>query len=916
MSQDYKDTLCLPVTEFPMKGNLPKREPEWVASWKDNEVYQKRIAKNSEGELFTMPDGPPYANGGIHMGHTLNKCLKDFTIKFQNLMGKKAVFIPGWDCHGLPIEHKVLKGLKSKSADTSAKDIRALCRKEALHWVEHQKEQFLRLGIVADWDNPYLTLASDYEAEEVRELARILENGILYRGSKPVYWCYALQTALAEAEIEYADHKSPAVYVKFPFTPPEQFGRFDHPVSVVIWTTTPWTLPSNLAIALNKDFEYEFFKKDDEYFLMAKEMKEAFEKDTEITLESTGRVFKGAEFEKLEAKHPFYDRSSLLILGDHVTLEAGTGCVHTAPGHGQDDYIVGLKYRLPVLSPVDPGGHYTAEIPEYQGEHVFKTNPLIVERLKESGHLVHHKIIKHSYPHCWRSKTPLLFRATSQWFIRMDDENYNLREKALQAIEGIEFVPGWGVKRLTAMIEARPDWCISRQRNWGVPIPAFTCKSCDHVHTSKDIILKVADHMEQNSGIEAYFESDVSELLPKGTACPQCGGTEFKKNTDILDVWFDSGSCHAAVQNKRDGLTSPSDLYLEGSDQHRGWFQTSLIASLASRNKAPYKTLLTHNFVNDENGRKMSKSLGNYVDPMKLIEQGGAELLRLWTASQDYGQDMNFSQEGYKRISETYRRFRNTYRFMLGNLNGFQFQEHAVEYEDLLPLDKWALHQLNQLVKETTESYERFEFFRVYHALNNFFNVTLSAYYLDILKDRLYTFKKEGLERRSAQTVIYQITEALMVLMAPLTSFLSEEAYGFFPGKKEESVFLEDFPKSNETWNNQEIQDDFQRLFEWREKVSKKLEELRAQKVIGRSLEGAVQLTATGEDYACLKKYDKHLCEFFIVSALQLNEGAENDITVSKAAGDKCPRCWYISDQIGKDPNHPDICPKCLGAFQ
>jgi isoleucyl-tRNA synthetase len=921
MSQEalYKDTINLPKTDFPMKADLAQREPQWIEQWKTQKIYAKMIEQRKSKPLFSMPDGPPYANGGIHMGHTLNKCLKDITLKYRNLSQKKAVFVPGWDCHGLPIEHKVLKDLSDKKdgakKEQSAQQIRELCRQEALKWVGLQRDQFIRLGILADWENPYLTLLPQYEAEEVRELARILKNGVLYRGQKPVYWCYALQTALAEAEIEYANHKSPSVYVKFPYQPSSKFGSFESPVFCVIWTTTPWTLPSNLGIALNKDFDYTFFKHEKEYWLLAREMKAAFEKETGKILEDTGKTFKGSEFEKENATHPFYERKSLLILGDHVSLEAGTGLVHTAPGHGQDDYIVGLQYGLAVLSPVNERAEFTQEVPEYAGLHVFKANPLIVERLQASGRLIAHKQIEHSYPHCWRSKTPLIFRATSQWFIRMDDPNYNVRQKCMDAIQKIRFVPDWGVKRLTAMIEARPDWCVSRQRNWGVPIPVFFCAKCNHVHMTEEVLMKVADKMEKGGGIEAYFEGSVDELLGKNIPCPKCSASEWTKGTDILDVWFDSGVCHAAVQEKRDGLNFPAELYLEGSDQHRGWFQTSLISSIASKGQAPFKALLTHNFVNDEQGRKMSKSLGNVVDPLKLIEQSGAELLRLWTASQDYGQDINYSNESFKRVTESYRRFRNTFRFLLGNLGDFDSAKDSLPVEKLLPLDRWALDRLNALIENVTLAYENYEYYKVYHALNNYFTVELSAHYLDILKDRLYTWKTTGAERRSAQTVIYHITTSLMTMMAPITSFLAEEVYQFFPEQnKRESVFLLDFPLVQSSWTQTELRAEFEKLFTIRSTTSRLLEDMRKEKKIGASLEAQIVIAASGEELALLKKYNHFLCEFFIVSKVTLQDGALK-IDVSPAPGEKCPRCWYYSENTGTHKEHPSLCPKCTGAL-
>ncbi len=914
-AQNYKDSIHLPQTDFPMKADLAIREPEFIKNWQKDNTYSAMVKAANNG-TFVMADGPPYANGGIHMGHTLNKCLKDFTIKYQNLKGKKAPYIPGWDCHGLPIEHKVLKDLDEKKVDKkdiTPKQIRELCRKEALTWVKHQGEQFQRLGILGDWANPYLTLHASYEAEEVRELSRILKNGVLYRGKKPVYWCYALQTALAEAEIEYKQHKSPSIYVKFDVK--TSTVALPEKSSFVIWTTTPWTLPSNLAIALNKDFDYGVFKCEKGQLIIAKQLKEYFEKETGIALEDTGKSFKGKELEGSVAKHPFYDRESIVILGDHVTAEAGTGCVHTAPGHGQDDYIVGLQYHLPILSPVNERAEFTDEVPEYQGIHVFKANPLIVERLKESDHLLGFKTIEHSYPHCWRSKVPLIFRATSQWFISMDDNNFDIRKKSLSAIESeIKFVPEWGIKRLTAMIEARPDWCISRQRNWGVPIPVLYCEQCDHPHMTEEFLLSVADNMEKHDGIEYYFESSVETLLGnKQLKCTACSNTKWKKGTDILDVWFDSGVCHAAVQKRREGLAFPADLYLEGSDQHRGWFQTSLISSVASNGVPPFKMLLTHNFVNDEHGRKMSKSLGNYVDPMDLIGKSGAELLRLWTASQDYGQDMNYSAEGFKRISETYRRLRNTYRFLLGNIYDFK-KSDAVPYEELMPLDKWALYRLNIVIQDATTAYDNFEYYKVYQLLNNYFTVDLSAHYLDILKDRLYTWKTDGVGRRSAQTVLSELTQSLASIMAPITSFLSEEAYQFYPLKDKASIFECGFPKVRPEWNNIKIKDDFEVLFGVRDFVSKKLEVMRQKKEIGASLETFVTIHANGNELKTLEAYQEHLSEFFIVSKVDLVNG-EKQIDAVKATAEKCPRCWNYSLDIGKNAQHPLLCPKCVGAL-
>jgi isoleucyl-tRNA synthetase len=915
--QAIKDSISLPQTSFPMKANLNNKEPELIGHWTQKNIYQKRLQQNINGPRFTMPDGPPYANGHIHMGHTLNKCLKDFVMKYKTMAGFYSPYIPGWDCHGLPIEHNITKKLGPKIKEKSDKELRLMCREEAQKWVDTQKEEFIRLGILADWDQPYLTMNPDYEAEEVREFARSYKNGVIVRGQKPVYWCIPLQTALAEAEIEYQNHKSPSVYVRFPYQPDaNKFGPFDQPVFCVIWTTTPWTLPANQAVCLNADLEYGFFKNGSEYLLIAKDIQENFEVATGLKLEPPQKFFLGKEFEFEKARHPFMEQDSLFILGDHVTLDAGSGVVHTAPGHGQEDYQVGLVYNLPLISPVGPDGRFTHEVPKYQGQKVFEANENIIADLDQAGFLVARKDIEHSYPHCWRSKSPLIFRATSQWFIKMDDESYNIRAKALDSLKEIRFVPEWGVKRLTAMIENRPDWCISRQRNWGVPLPVLYCQSCDHPFIDEDVMEKIAQTMESGLGIEAYYDLPMQELLPPGHSCENCGAQEFIKGKDILDVWFDSGICHAAVQRKREGLNFPADLYLEGSDQHRGWFQTSLLTAIASTGEKPFKTLLTHNFVNDSQGRKMSKSLGNVVDPLDLIKKSGAELLRLWAASQDYGQDMNFSQEGFQRVTETYRRLRNTMRFLLGNLSDFDINQDQVNVKDMPPLDQWAMDQLHGFMVEVNESYENFEFYKVYHRLNTFFTVTLSNHYLDIIKDRLYTWKKEGLERRSAQTVIYHLTHNLIRIMAPITSFLSEECYSHFTAQAKESVFLEDYPsRPPAQWVNKEIHGLFESLFDLRQLVSKQLEEARANKMIGSSLEAKVTLQVPEKLHSQLMQLNEiQQREFFIVSQLEIQTGPQIHVQVHKAEGEKCPRCWNYATLVDTDGYGP-LCPKCNGAL-
>lgn len=908
-----KDTVNLPVTDFPMKGNLPEREPKMIEQWLKTDLYHKILKKNESRPKYTLPDGPPYANGDIHIGHTLNKCLKDFAIKYRNLAGWRAAFIPGWDCHGLPIEHKVTKELGPKRKDKSDNEIRELCRAEALKWVGRQKEQFQRLGIIADWENPYLTLQPQYEAEEVRELARCLEKGIMYRGEKPVYWCPALQTALADTEVEYHTHKSPSIYVKFPFAEAAKFGSFKKPVSIVIWTTTPWTLPANLGVSVHPEFEYGFYDSGDDILVLAKGLKEAVEKDTGLSLQETGVLVKGVDFDKMKAQHPFYDRAALLMNGDHVSLDAGTGAVHTAPGHGQDDYLIGLRYGLPVYSPVDEAGRYTSEVPEYQGTKIWDANPLVVERLREGGRLLSHKVLEHQYPHNWRSKTPLIFRATPQWFLAMDDETFNVRKAALQAIDEVKFVPGWGESRLRAMIENRPDWCLSRQRIWGVPIPVFYCQSCGDSLVKTEIFNKVADAIENGGGIEAYHKTPESEFT-QDHSCGKCGGKEFRRGLDILDVWFDSGICHAAVQDRRADLTNPADVYLEGSDQHRGWFQTSLLTSIASHGRSPFKALVTHGFVNDRQGNKMSKSAGNADSPIGVAQKSGAEILRLWAAHEDFGQDVTYGAEELARVTETYRRFRNTMRFLLGNMHDFNPATDQVPFEKMMPLDQWALGRLGDLIRKCTTGYEAYEFYKVYHSLNTFFTVELSAGYLDMLKDRLYTWKPNGVERRSAQTVLYTVLGALVRVMAPITSFLAEEVFTYIPGEKPESVFLTDFPKPQPQWDNEVLAREISVLWEVRTDVSKSLETLRQNKEIGSGLDARVTVIADGAKHEVLKRHESLLPEFFIVSQVELKMGGYQ-VETKKASGEKCERCWYFSTEIGKDARFPTVCPKCSKAL-
>lgn len=913
--KSLKETVQLPKTDFPMKGNLPENEPKMIAHWTNTRLYQKILEKNQNKPSFTMPDGPPYANSEIHIGTALNKCLKDFTIKYRNMAGFKAAFIPGWDCHGLPIEQRVSKELGAARKDKTAADMRKLCRAEAHKWIDKQRQQFVRLGILADWENPYLTMDAAYEAEEVRELARCLERGVLYRGEKPVYWCPALQTALAEAEVEYHEVTSPSIFVKFDMTEAaKKFGQFAKPVSVLIWTTTPWTLPANLAVSLHPDYTYGFYDSGSEYLMLASDLKESVEKITGIQLQQIGKTVVGKEFEGLRARHPFLPQDSIFVLGTHVTLDAGTGAVHTAPGHGQDDYQVGLRYGLPAYSPVDAQGKYTADVKEWVGVKIWDANPLVVKKLEELGRLFHFSQVKHQYPHNWRSKTPLIFRATPQWFIAMDLPEQNLRQQALNAMQDIQFFPAWGEARLRSMIENRPDWCLSRQRIWGVPIPVFFCRGCGHHLAKPEVMYRVADAMEKGNGIDTYYEQAESAFT-HGHACEKCGKTEFKRGEDILDVWFDSGVCHAAVQSRRDGLQVPADIYLEGSDQHRGWFQTSLLSSLASTGKAPFRALVTHGFVNDDKGRKMSKSLGNVVDPNDISAKLGAEIVRLWAAYEDFGQDLGCGPEIFQRVTETYRRFRNTMRFILGNLNDFDPAQDLIPVHSMQPLDQWILTRLNELIRKTTDAYDQYEFYRVYHALNLFFTVDLSAGYADMLKDRLYTWKKDGSARRSAQSALYHIIDTTLRIMAPITSFLSEEVYGYLPGKKAESIFMLDFPTPNPKWDNEKLVDDIKILFELRAEASQKLEGLRREKVIGSSLDAQLLIAATPDLFAQLERMRTMLSEFFIVSQVELKKAPQTEVTPSRAEGEKCERCWYYSTDLGQNQNYPTLCAKCVQAL-
>ncbi|NOZ02038.1 MAG: isoleucine--tRNA ligase, partial [Deltaproteobacteria bacterium] len=794
---DYKKTLMLPRTAFPMKAHLAQREPETLAAWKKGRIYQKMVAAAAErgGEPFLFHDGPPYANGHLHHGHILNKVLKDIVVKSRNMTGSPCEYVPGWDCHGLPIEHAVEKEIGREAARSDPQGLRRKCREFALKWVNIQRDEFERLGGMGEWDSPYLTMTPEYEALIEREFGKFVETGAVYQGKKPVLWCHVCETALADAEVEYQQSVSPSVYVKFPFKTgfgeriPELAGREG---AVVIWTTTPWTLPANLAISLHPDETYVAEDVDGETWILAEKLFDGFHEEVGREPGDIFARFIGKALDGAVCSHPFIDRESLVIVGEHVTMDAGTGCVHTAPGHGEEDFDIGLKYGLDAYAPVNEQGKFTSDVPEFQGRLVFDCDEDIVALLEERGALIARKDFEHQYPHCWRSHNPVIFRATPQWFISVDKTG--LRKAALEAIDGVKFIPAWGRDRIGGMLKSRPDWCISRQRHWGVPIVALTCRDCGEAATTRELVDHVASVFEKD-GADAWFDRDLADLTPDGFSCPKCGGTSFDKVRDILDVWFDSGTSYAAVMEKRYGYKRPVDLYLEGSDQHRGWFQSSLLASVGTRGQAPYRAVLTHGFVVDGNGRKLSKSLGNFIPPDRLLRRYGAELMRLWTAAQDYRDDIRLSDEILKRLVDSYRKMRNTLRFMLGVVSDMDPDSDMVEHDELLPPDRWALHRFGEVVSKVRNAYTEYEFHSVVRTLLDFMTTELSSFYLDIGKDRLYCDLADGMRRRSVQTVIYRILKDTIILLAPILSFTAEEAWGHLPGKEgnPESVFLTAF---------------------------------------------------------------------------------------------------------------------------
>lgn len=925
MPEDYGKTLNLPQTDFPMRANLPQREPEFLKKWEEMDIYHKQLKKTEGKPTFILHDGPPYANGGIHLGTALNKILKDIVVKYHSMAGYHTPYVPGWDTHGLPIEQRAIKELGLKRHEVGPVVFREACEGFAMKYLNIQRDAFKRLGVRADWENPYITLKPEFEAKQVEVFGKMATNGHIYKGLKPVYWCPECETALAEAEIEYADDTTVSIYVKFQVR--DDKGIFEgvadkEKVNFVIWTTTTWTLPANLAICLNENFEYSLVKANDEYYVLATELVERTMKAADISEYEIVAKYQGKELERIQCRHPFLDRDSMVILGDHVTLDAGTGCVHTAPGHGVEDYIVCQKYKeIPVVVPVDGKGVLTEEAGPFAGLFYKKANGAILERLIQDGRLLASEKIVHQYPHCWRCKDPIIFRATEQWFASID----GFREEAIKAIKEVKWVPEWGEERITNMVRDRGDWCISRQRTWGLPIPIFYCKKCGKELINEDTIKAVAD-LFREKGSNAWYAMDASEILPAGTKC-ECGHSEFDKENDIMDVWFDSGSSHAAVLETREGLSSPADMYLEGNDQHRGWFQSSLLTSVATKGTAPYKTVLTHGYVVDGEGRKMSKSLGNGIDPADVIKEYGADILRIWAASSDYTADIRISKELLKQLSEAYRKIRNTARYILGNINGFNPDTDSVDYSELCELDRWALYKLTLLNKKVTEGYKTYEFHTMFHAIHNFCVVDMSNFYLDIIKDRLYTSKADSVERRAAQTVMYEILHSLVLMLTPVLAFTTEEIWQFMPhraGDDTESVQLNNWPEINEKYIDKALAEKWDKILALRSDVSKALESARASKVIGHSLNAKVTIFADGEDYEFIKSIENDLVTIFIISNVSVKklseataeaqkgeEMPEIKIAVEQAPGDKCERCWMFSETVGKDEKHPTLCKRC-----
>ncbi|MBF0453931.1 MAG: isoleucine--tRNA ligase [Magnetococcales bacterium] len=932
---DYKETVQLPKTGFPMRASLPKLEPGILQKWYETDLYGQ-LRKAGKGRTpFVLHDGPPYANGHLHMGHATNKVLKDVIVKARQMQGFDADYVPGWDCHGLPIETKVEQELKKRGDNKesiSPVAFRQKCREYATHWVAIQREEFKRLGVIGNWDHPYLTMDYRFEADIVRELGKFLRNGGLFKGSKPVYWCVNDVTALAEAEVEYQDHTSTAIFVKFPLSAEASLSDVDPafascgPVSAVIWTTTGWTIPANKAIAVNSGLTYVALQINsaagsqnlavNEVLILAEGLWESTVEAIGLSREGVEVIarFEGFRLENRRFRHPYLDQDAPILLGDHVTLEAGTGCVHTAPGHGQDDYVVGNRYGIQVFNPVDDRGLYQEGTPHFAGEHIFKANDQVIDLLQERGMLLSRAKLTHSYPHCWRCHKPVITRATPQWFISM--ETNDLRKVALEAIKATDWIPTWGEGRIFNMVEARPDWCVSRQRVWGVPIAVISCQECGEFVTDEGVMEGIAKEVEQHS-TDIWFEKEAEGFLPPGYRCSKCQSERFVKEADILDVWFDSGVTHAAVLEKSGaegwGLQWPADLYLEGSDQHRGWFHSSLLASAGTRGRAPYKAVLTHGFVVDGKGKKMSKSMGNVIAPEKIIKQYGADILRMWVTAEDYAGDIRISGEILKGLSDAYRRIRNTMRFLISNLDGYDQRVDTVPLAEMQAVDRWILGRLGGLMERVDGSYNAYSFHRVYQDLHYFCSIDLGAFYLDIVKDRLYCDGRDSLSRRSVRTAMSHVLESLVRLIAPILSFTAEEIWSFMPGERGASVHLEGFLPADPAWKDEALAAEWEQFREIRTEVYRVMEKLRSEKVIGSFMEAKVLLSATAEKRAFLSRFPE-LHRLFIVADVQLQEltgdGPESGIVieVTKAEGGKCQRCWNRDGAVvGEQP----LCPRC-----
>jgi isoleucyl-tRNA synthetase len=944
---EWKDTVNLPRTGFPMKASLPTTEPEALARWAAMDLYGKIQARHKTAPKFVLHDGPPYANGNIHIGTALNKILKDFVVKSRAMAGFNAPYEPGYDCHGLPIELQVDRELGPKKRDMSVADFCRACRAYAEGFVGTMSAQFQRLGILGNWADPYLTMDFRYQAAIVRALGAFVEQGLVYKGKKPVHWCIHCRTALAEAEVEYEDHTSPSIYVEFPLAPSSQddlvarapalAGRS---VSVLIWTTTPWTIPSNLAVAFHPEFDYAAYEVDGRAVILAEALAPAVGTIVGRAFDRPLARLKGDALEGVRFRHPLYDRDSVGVLGDYVTLDAGTGAVHTAPGHGADDFNTGTKYGLEIYAPIGPGGHFLDTVELFGGQRVFDANPNVEEALKQRGRLWHRESFTHQYPHCWRCHNPVIFLATSQWFIRLDEirltasaggrpdreEGLSLRQAALDAIDNaVQWIPAWGHDRIYNMVTNRPDWCISRQRVWGVPIPALDCQKCGEAILTTTLVAKAAKVFE-TYGADAWYERPIEEFVPAGLACSSCGGTSFEREMNILDVWFDSGSSHEAVLSVRPELSWPADLYLEGSDQHRGWFQSSLLVGLGTRGRPPFRQVVTHGFIVADDGRKMSKSLGNSIEPAEIIKASGADILRLWVAMSDFTQEIRLGKEVLARSVEAYRKIRNTLRYLLANLYDFDPAVDRLPLDRLEEIDRYILGRYGELGQRIVKAYGDYDYATVFQGLNAFATVDLSAFYADVSKDRLYTFAARSSQRRSAQTAMYTIAEGLARLMAPILPFTADELWHFVPGAREESVHLALFPDDAalSALADGDLLERWTKLLAIREKVLAEIEPLRKNKQIGSSLQAKVVLSATLAELALLERYAKELPMLFIVSEVELrpaptdvevHEEALPRVTIERAGGVKCERCWRYVNKISSDPAWAGLCERCQDAL-